>query len=977
MTEVSSTYVPRTEEEGAIRRQLDEVRGDGTSRAALLLGPGGAGKTTLVRNIAARLSPGEGVAWVRPIDVDDPEFWLLSNLETVVADELDPQRQYFDVYFAELARIGQVSSERVSYETVLSQLGRINRTFVACYRRFVEETGTTAVITLDTIEAVRSMFLLLTLTQWMKELPNTLFILSGRPPVERRRGEPGDPLDTRRDPLQAELDDPHRPLKSVDIRLRGFADVEARQFLEHGPLHEALTEAEQSRLIELTDGQPLWLALAVEYFMVSPDPREMSVGDPSDGEVRESFRRRLVTRYRSTAFWPEAIKRLAVVRHSVTKEVWTELMSDRELPEDAPDADTAWALLLERPWVRPRANARYVTLHDALAEELSQGVIPLHDRDTSWRFRLWNRAEGIYARLTSDEAARVEAERVSIGAVLKSDDARRVVDRITTADAEKRELDQLLTARLHYAILADFTRGIDLFLQLFDRATKRPDPLFLELLCHEMESFLPGRIDVHEVPEEMLHIAKGQFRQWLKDEPERYAWITVRIAGFLIRNEQPQPALELLQNIPDNPSFEPELRYRIANERGNACMRIPTQLSNAQQHFEDALQQTQYFAGADDRVLRKAEAYKELGFFYRNIGRWESADEAYRTARDALAKVMGPGSSDNLRREMASIQTNWAYLKALRGLYRPARNLVDSAIAVRTRYEDKHAIGVSLSVSGEVYRYESKFGRAMVTYRKAEEYFEGSKNWPWLGVLYQEMAICLHQAAREGVELIPELRGDAMSLVQQSLDICRESNARSYPSALNRAGRIFSAAGRVDEGLDLLEEGIKEAERIGDGWFLSANTIEYVEYAYRAWDRTGEPRYRDQIEARADEVVAVIDRYGFNDIGARWKLLQGHMRTNDAIAVLEAQPERTQPDESLFDNAADLYAEGFQVLADESIGSHGAAALAREFTRFRTLYYQLPLEIQSSWYRKLSDRWNSRATSEQSPSLLAKLEELY
>lgn len=976
MTEASNVYVPRTEEEDAIRRQLDEVRGDGTSRAVLLLGPGGAGKTTLVRNIAERLNPGEGVIWVRPIDVDDPQFWLLSNLETAVADTLDPSRQYFSPYFAELARIVQVSNDRASYETVLSQLGRINRTFVACYRRFVEESGTTAVITLDTIEAVRSMFLLLTLTQWMKELPRTLFILSGRPPVERRRGRPSDPLSTRNDPLRAELDDPHRPLKAVDLRLQGFADVEARQFLEHGPLHEALTETERTRLIELTDGQPLWLALAVEYFMDSPVPSEMTVGDPADKEVRESFRRRLVTGYRSTAFWPEAIKRLAVVRHSVTKPVWTELMSDRELPEGT-DENAAWALLLERPWVRPRANARYVTLHDALAEELSQGVIPLHDRDTKWRFRLWNRAEAIYARLTSDESAKVEAERASIGAALESQDAGTVLDRITAANAEKRELDQLLTARLHYAILADFARGTDLFLELFDQATKRPDPLFLELLCHEMASFLPGRIDIHEMPEEMLHIAKGQFRRWLQDEPERYAWIAVRIAGFLIGNEQPEPALELLQNIPDSLAFEPELRYRIANERGNASMRIPTQVGNAQQHFEDALQQTEHFTGADEQVFRKAEAYKELGFFFRSVGKWGSADEAYRTARDALAKVMGPGSSDALRREMASIQTNWAYLKALRGLYRHARNLVDSAIAVRMKYGDKHAIGVSLSVSGEVYRYEGKFGRAMATYREAERCFEDSKSWPWLGVLYQEMAICLHQAAREGVELVPELQDDALSLIEQSLDICRESNARSYPSALNRAGRIFSAAERVDEGLDLLQEGIKEAERIGDGWFVSANTIEYVEYAYRAWASTWEPRYRELIENRVDDIAEVISRYEFKDLRARWDLLQGHMSTIDALAVHTAMPEGSSPDEATFREAAELYATGFHALADESVGSHGAAALAREFSRFRVLYDQLPLEIQNSWYRQLSDKWNAPDSSEQSPSLLARLEELY
>ena len=38
-------------------------------------------------------------------------------------------------------------------------------------------------MTFDTVEAMRGIYLLYTLTQWMKSLPGTLFILSGRPMV--------------------------------------------------------------------------------------------------------------------------------------------------------------------------------------------------------------------------------------------------------------------------------------------------------------------------------------------------------------------------------------------------------------------------------------------------------------------------------------------------------------------------------------------------------------------------------------------------------------------------------------------------------------------------------------------------------------------------------------------------------------------------------------------------------------------------
>ena len=935
MTTPARTYVSRQEEEAALSRYVDAVRGSGRSRAVLVHGPGGSGKTSLVRHLATSVAQGDVVS-VRPIDVDDPQFWLLSNLETEVADQLG--REHFEPYFEHLRRIARITHEEVSYETVLAQLSRINRTFVDCYRTFVESRDVTVVITLDTIEAIRSMYLLLTLTQWMKELPRTLFVLAGRP-------APGE-----RDPLREELGDRHRPLPFDELRLSGFAEDEAKQFLVESGLDESLSAVEQDRLVDLTERRPLWLALAIQY-------------------LQEEFRRRLVTLYRSTDFWSDAIKRLTVVRHSVTQDVWTALMADRHLPPDAATWDDAWRLLIARPWVRPRANQRYVTLHDALAEELAQRVIPLHDQDGAWRQGLWRRAREIYAALTAKQEERVDAELARIGAALKAvevDDAALVND-VSRVDARKRELDQLLTAQLHYAILDDFAAGTERFLELCERATERRDPLFMELICHEMELFLP-REQAGALPDGVVDLAVEQYRRWLVEEaPERYVAVAVAIAGFLVRSEQPSSALELLRNLPDV-AVNPELSYRLAIERGNASMRVPDHIGEARNHLIAALAQARLLGSADERALREAEAHKELGFYHRNLGYWLDADEAYRKARNVLAGVMGPGSPPRFRREMASIQMNWAYLKALRGAFREARNLVDTAVAVRRRFASPHEVGVSLSVSGEVYRYEANFARAWAAYQEAESIFLEAKSWPWLGTLYQEMAICLHQASRESIDLVENQTTVTMALIERSLDICRESNARAYPSALNRAGRILCAAGRIDEGLDHLRDGIDEAERIGDGWFRSANTIEYAEYAYRAWTVNGDQRYRRLIDEHAPHVAAVVQEYGLSDITARWELLQGHLLTNDAL---------DGAGDSRLDEAVEKYSTGFRMLADESVGSHGSAAIAREFTRFRLLFDRLPSPVQRVWYAKLSADWNAEDPTEQSTSLLARLEELY
>jgi ABC-type cobalamin/Fe3+-siderophores transport system ATPase subunit len=87
-------HVQRHEEE-QIRQEATRVREDRESRAVLLYGPGGVGKTSLVRQLARAGAADGTTIWVDPIDVDDSEYWLLSNLERRVADQLDPGREYF------------------------------------------------------------------------------------------------------------------------------------------------------------------------------------------------------------------------------------------------------------------------------------------------------------------------------------------------------------------------------------------------------------------------------------------------------------------------------------------------------------------------------------------------------------------------------------------------------------------------------------------------------------------------------------------------------------------------------------------------------------------------------------------------------------------------------------------------------------------------------------------------------------------
>src|SRR5690348_5752585 len=90
-------YIHRPEE-GLILDEVAQVRGDRQSRVLLLYGPGGVGKTQMVRELAKRGGRSNKVVWVQPVDIDDPEYWLLPRLERHVMEKLDPKRKFFREY---------------------------------------------------------------------------------------------------------------------------------------------------------------------------------------------------------------------------------------------------------------------------------------------------------------------------------------------------------------------------------------------------------------------------------------------------------------------------------------------------------------------------------------------------------------------------------------------------------------------------------------------------------------------------------------------------------------------------------------------------------------------------------------------------------------------------------------------------------------------------------------------------------------
>ena len=972
-------YIQRAEEED-IGREVEAVRAEHASRAVLLYGDGGVGKTSLVRHLADSQAD-DGTVWLQPIDVDDPEIWLLSNLERRVAGQLEGQDgPYFAAYRRELSRLPSATSADISHETIISHLNRLREVFTGCYTEYVMAGKKTIVIVFDTVETIRGTNLARTLTQWIKALPaDTLFILSGRTP----RGD--------RDQLHAELDSQYRKFPVSSIEVRGFSRSQAHEYIQVSGLSKRLIGTEEEALVLLSRGHPLWLAFLTDYLRtegVPPEATRYSLPDmerdlpfdqpmTEEGErLHEDFVRQLVAPYQEPDFWHEAIKRLAVVRQPVAEQVWQRLMSDRALPAGI-SMEAAWKQMLRRPWIRPRSNGRYLTLHDAVAEEFARRLFPLHDHDQRWRRGIWQKALEIYDDLAADTQSAVEGMRAALAEELEhvhasgpagAEREALLMTRSVELDTRQRQLDQLRAASLYYTFLTDFEPACRRLLAAYDEAGKRHDSFFQDLLVLYLDRFLPGRASTESF-NDVIGLKLDEFRDWLNGAGQRYyVALGIMVGRYLVDSAQAEEALEFLTGLPEQAS-DAHQRHDLYILRGNACLRTSGKVREAIDHFRHAINHAQD-PDTPDRHKLIAEAHKERGFYYRNTGEWDDAELSYQHAWETLINAISARSPDEEREELASVQTNWAYIKGLRGSYGEGIHLAETAAGTRRRLKRYADEGLSWSVCGEIHRYARRFEMAWRAYAEAERLLTAEgPYWDRLGFVYQEQAICLYQAWRDGIKIGRDPAAEAQRRIQLALELCQSYAIRAYPSALNRAGRIIGATD-PEAGLKYLEEGISEARRLSDGWFWFANLVEYAELNYRLWRSTEQRRYRDNIEDRAEEIDRVADDYSFPDLKGRWGLLRGHLAAQDYLDSWDTG----ERDETLADEALAHYERGFADLATRHVGSSGQASLNAEFATFESIFSRLPENVKEAWQARLRSTWMT--AGEASMLLLAHLEEL-
>jgi tetratricopeptide (TPR) repeat protein len=624
----------------------------------------------------------------------------------------------------------------------------------------------------------------------------------------------------------------------------------------------------------------------------------------------------------------------------------------------------------------PAARSASTVSRGAALSVINMSMSLVRLRRTKETAALWQRMADIYKELTEDREKHLAVRRSQlddglrrldrkfqiVGEQSATDAERGIIREAAQLDLQQRELDQLKAARQFYQLLSDFAEGCSQFLALFERAGEEGAILFQELLVAGMQRFLPGEGGYAFA--DYVGRTIDKFHEWLKANRLIHLEVGFCIARHLLLVEQPGAALELLDRLPQV-HLDKSQRYVFSSLRGEACMRIPGRVRESLPHFEAALE-----SAADTtppgHILVIADAREKLGSYYRNEGIWHEADLEYRRAWEAISEAISIRGTDEYYGEIASIQTSRAYVMGLVGRYRVGENLAQSAIAIRSRLGKRHAEGGSWSVCGEVYRYERRFEKAWEAYSEAEGIFQQLSSWPWLGVIYQQQAICLFQAALEGVRITPQQDsiGEAKRLIVMALDICRDQNIRSYPSALNRAGRIYGHDD-ADAGMRYLVESVDSARKLLDGWFWFAGLVEYAELSRRTWQLTGERRCLNQIAERSEEIRRLMEEFSFPYLRGRWNVLQGHLTIHEYLETGK---------ESLLSSALQCYKEGFAQLGQGSIGFSGGSAVPDNFHILAELLSLLSPDIRAKWLGELQRCWSGMEDG--SDLLLARLDEL-
>lgn len=751
-------FVDRKQELAQIERLISEWD---TRRVLCIHGPGGIGKTRLLQEVRKRYA-GSGnekssLLVANIIDFDDRAFHFAESVGRKIAHMLD--KKTFEPYLRRLRDRRKMEEAGVSRERLRQEYDAIDHAFVNCFNEVSEKQR--MVLLLDTTDALVGTDVGDYMFGLAFELENAVLIVAGRnakdvwEDLQPKLGEDAQLIELA--PLQEEAS--HLYLRE-------------KQELLQTPLDPDLAQ----KMLWLASGRPILIDLAVEWrsreipldWLMEESLEDLkALPEDEMKERRRDFEHRLVHHVADTRqlmdwliltmsrVYPLNVKMIAEL-------LGVSLEKAQELFEEAKTY----------VFVKALPDGR-ISLHDEMRRMVNAYVWPEVDSDGDRRRRDSRLAVGYLERKIEEINDQIGQFEEKEKTARREGDLELELDIFTRREALERELWRLEGRRLRHLLLVDLDKGVQIFVDLFGKATQSYRFTFRESL-----------------------VTQVQQPQFLKrfSSVQRYA-VDIRRAMHLIDDGRYRAAKELLLNMLDREEVLPAQYVEIMIQLGNAEVRLG-QFEQAINHFKEAVERSEA-NDLEEWLLRSENA---LGWAYRLVGDWERAAEHYKSALKYSL-----GFKD--KHQQALIFNNLGFALGLQPIEEEeeALPLCEQALKIWQDLGYERGVGQVYCTMGEILRYHNRLEEALDHFDEAAEIFEPVDDLEWLSNVYcgrGTVEVIISMLEEENIERKQDYLERAKSDLEEARDI---GLRRDEPRYLHYLAHIALEQGDVQKATDLFK----------------------------------------------------------------------------------------------------------------------------------------------------------------------------
>jgi tetratricopeptide (TPR) repeat protein len=855
--------VPFIGREDELEYVADLINDWGTYQIVCLNAPGGIGKTRLLQEVHDQYSGRDDRIFVADIiDFDDLAFQNQENLAFVISQRIG--LQHFENYLHHLRDYRIMEQGGVSLERLEREQEKVLQSWYDDFNKFTEKQR--VVYFFDTVDAIQEQNVLdyLVANLGSGRMQNSLCLIAGR----------------NADYFWREL----RPELGSDVHLidlPAFSQDYALSYIEQKQelLHVVLDTDLKQKILQLAQGKPILIDLAVEWrargisldWLAESDSKKLALLS-SDEEVRlqREFERHLVHHLVGTRQWIDWLTLTMSHVYPLDIEMITFLLNiSRE------EAKALFEEAQTSVFVKSLPDGS-ISLHDEMRRMVNEYVWPEVDPDGDWRRRDSNLAAEYLKHKIKELSRQIRRFEDEVPPQEANFDAE--MSLFTKRQELERNLWNLKGRRLRHLLITDLDKGIRIFADLFDRATRSYRFTFRDMLVTRVE--------------------KPQFAERFSSE-QRYK-VDIRRVTHLIDEGKYIEAEDLLLKMLKRKDLLPKQYVESLIQLGNVEVRLG-RFEQSISHFIKAVEQSES-NDLEEWLLRSENA---LGWAYRLIGNWERAAERYEKALKYSLR-----SDDG--HQQALILNNLGFARGLQPMdeEEEALPLCKQALAIWENLEYKRGIGQVYCTIGEILRHHNRLDEALNYFNKAAEIFEPADDLEWLSNVYCGRGIVLFLISATE-EKNDERKRNYLKRAENDLKKAREIGLRrDEPKYLHYLAHVAEERGNIQKAKEMFMRSYDVSQDIHDLYFEVNNLgdIANVAAIQQEFDRW--PEFEKRCQRYQREYPGVLSR----DVG----LILGYVGD---LALGEGN----------IDNAIQYYKEGLSLLAGS--GGYGVYNLPGHLER--------------------------------------------